>query len=208
MREKHKRRSCLPFLIFVLLVYLTYNGTIPRAAGRFLVVNEPIKNADLIYVFAGGTVERPGYAAELFKKGYAPTVIVAGVLIDFNFVAMDLYFNDGILNRKMLVRHGVPGKNIVQIWDGTSTYEEVVALKKYMVEHKSKKAILVTSAFHTRRVRMCVNRVFKDVDAELMVVAVPDPYHNVDNWWKEENSMIAVFTEYVKMAYYFVKYRD
>lgn len=207
MKRKNER-SCLPFLIVILLVYFTFNGTIPRAAGKWLVKTDPIKNADLIYVFAGGTVERPGHAAELYKKGYGKRVVVAGVLVDFNLVAMDHYFNDGSLNRKMLVRHGVPGKNIVQIWDGTSTYEEVKALKKYMIQNKADTAVLVTSAFHTRRVRMCVNRVFRDTDIQLMVTAVPDPYHSVDNWWHEENDMIAVFTEYVKMAYYFVKYRS
>lgn len=197
----------MPVLIIIALVYFTRTGDIPRAMGNFLMKTDPISNADLIYVFAGGTIERPGYAAELYKKGFAPRVVVAGVLIDFNLVAMGRYFNDGSINRRVAVMHGVPGPAIVQIWDGTSTYEEVVALKKFMTEHKLKKAILVTSAFHSRRARMCVRRVFKDSDMKLMITAPPDPYHSLDNWWKTENDMIAVFTEYVKLVYYFVKYR-
>ncbi|MFC1474697.1 YdcF family protein [bacterium] len=173
----------------------------------WLHVQDPLEKADAIYVYGGGVIERPVYAAKLYREGYAPTVVVGGILMDSNLIAIGHYLNDGDINRKVVVKRGVPGKRIVQIWEGTSTYEETESLKKYILQNKLKSVILVTSPFHTRRVRMCARRVFKDTGVKLIVTSVPDPEVNLENWWVDERDLVNIAVEFIKITYYFIKFR-
>ncbi len=199
-------------LIFIMIVLISgmavflMRNEILTAAGRWLVVRTPPRRADVIYVFAGGVSERPAYGAELFKRGYAPRVAVAGVLISYDLLAFGKVVNEGEINRKVLLRHGVPAGKIIQIWRGTSTMEEVTALKKLMNSNGWKSAILVSSPFHTRRIRFSVKKVFGNGDYRFSYVPTPHPIIRPDSWWREEEGLIMVSNEYLKLIYYHLKF--
>jgi len=36
--------------------------------------------------------------------------------------------------------------------------------------------------------------------------AAPDPRYNAGRWWQNEHSLVAVFTEMIKLGFYWVKY--
>lgn len=177
-----------------------------RAAGEWLVVKTPLRKADVIYVYAGGPLERPQQAAELYRRGFAPRVAVAGILIDPDLMVLGHMFNDGTVNRLALMRRGVPGNAVVQIWQGTSTMEETRGLRALMDAQGWKTAILVSSPIHMRRIRFTVSRAFKGAGYKLYYAPVEDPRIRPDSWWLDEEGLISVTVEYIKLVYYHVEY--
>ena len=185
------------------------SGAIPRGIGTWLDTGLPPVKADLIYVFAGGPTERPAYAAELYEKEYAPRLVVAGILVPVSLQAAGLQLNEGTLGRMELEDYGVPRGDIIQLDAGTSTLEELEALRDYMDEEGLDSALLVTSPFHTRRVRMCVHMVFSGSRSNITVTGVPEERARVSlkNWWASEYDTVTVAMEYIKLTYYLFKHR-
>jgi len=177
-----------------------------RAAGEWLVVRTPVGRADLIYVYAGAPLERPAHAASLYRRGLAPRVATGGVLVNDGLIAVGRMFNEGSVNRLMLVRGGVPGNAIVQMWLGTSTMEETRGLKKLMDAQRWRSVIIVSSPVHMRRIRFTVRRVFPPRGYTIMYSPVPDPLVRPDAWWRDEAGMVNVTIEYFKLGYYHLKY--
>ena len=75
----------------------------------FLCVDSGPVKADVIVVLGGGSHERPGRAAELFRGQIAPRIIVSGL-------------GDYKINRQLLIEAGVPSAaGLVQaIWNSGS----------------------------------------------------------------------------------------
>jgi len=75
------RRLLLILLLVVLAILLIEDVRRPllNAAGRFLVVQDPLEKADVIIVLSGGRRdERVRQAADLYHQGYAPLVLLSG----------------------------------------------------------------------------------------------------------------------------------
>ena len=45
------------------------------------------------------------------------------------------------------------------------------------------------------------------LEVELQMAAVPEPDYDETNWWRNEGGLIAVFEDYLKLAYYCIKYQ-
>lgn len=180
-----------------------------RAAGRWLDIAgaETPPRAGLIYVYAGGEAERPQYAAGLFKSGVAPRLMTAGGLKTDKLIALGIRLTEGEVNREVLIKSGVPPGGIICVRRGASTLDETNILHGYMKSHGIKSAVLVTSNFHTRRVRMTARKVFGKDNVKIYYAA---PHGRVitdlDAWWREEDDMITVVNEYIKLSYYLYKY--
>ena len=64
----------------VLVLCLAGTGApsaIPLCAGRFLPTEDSLRRSDAILVFAGTFAERPLEARELYRRGYAPIIVVS-----------------------------------------------------------------------------------------------------------------------------------
>ena len=191
-RLKRRALGCLGACAAAVILLLALHGPVLRAAGAWLCVRTPMpRRADIIYVYAGGEYERDPYAAALFKKGVAPRVMTAGHLKHDKLAALGLDYTDAEVNTRVLQRHGVPRNRIVRVDHGASTWDETKELHSYMKQRGLRSAVLVTSNFHTRRVRM----------------AAPSPVTNLDAWWKSEEDLITVNDEYLKLLFYFLNYR-
>jgi uncharacterized SAM-binding protein YcdF (DUF218 family) len=94
--------------------------------------------ADAMVVLGGNAWERPARAAELFKAGEAAKIIVSGM-------------DDGVPNKTLLEKAGVPGAAIVLEDDSRTTFENAkfsIPLLRQMGAHR---VIIVTSWYHSRR---------------------------------------------------------
>lgn len=204
-KRRIKRIAVIFFaVLFIGLAVGLFSGWLPNKMGRWLKVESELKKADLIYVYGGSTLVRPAYAAELYRNNYAPLVVTGGILLNHELMALGLYYNDGYLNRRAVMRRGVPYDNTVKLPTGTSTYEETVGLKEFMKKNGHDSAILVSSPFHMRRIRYTAKTVFKDYDAELILAPVPEDMDTISlkYWWKEEEDFITITVEYIKLLYY------
>jgi uncharacterized SAM-binding protein YcdF (DUF218 family) len=105
---------------------------------KFLCVDSGPVKADVIVVLGGGLNERPVRAAELYREHVAPRVLVSGA-------------GDDEINRRLLVRNGVPGRVIEIEGQSVTTHENAEFTIARLRAENVHSVILVTSWYHARR---------------------------------------------------------
>jgi uncharacterized SAM-binding protein YcdF (DUF218 family) len=176
---------------------------------RNLIVEDPLQPADLIVVLNGEIETRPFYAADLARRGLAPRVVIARVE-DSPAVQIGYWPNETDVAVRIMHDLGLPAERITVLTvpgGVTSTYDEACALRRYVEEHPVERVLLVTSAFHTRRSRWILRRELTGTPVALRVSAAPHWRFDASNWWQSERGLIMLATEYIKFAYYLVRYR-
>ncbi|MEK5435779.1 MULTISPECIES: YdcF family protein [Paenibacillus] len=183
-----KRKSNLINRRFILSIFLLLLITGFFSAGRFLALTEPPNQADVIIVLSGGQ-DRVEKAAELYKSGYAPYIILSN--------AKESTSSSGDMLQTAL-NLGIPQEAIYTENAASSTYQNAEFTLPIMKEHDFKSTIVVSSDFHMRRVKLLFDRVYKKSDIELTYVGSVSGY-NAKRWWSDRKSTETTFNEYVKM---------
>jgi uncharacterized SAM-binding protein YcdF (DUF218 family) len=177
----------LIFLIaFVCLCFLLYLVRTPilRLAGGVWVVDDPPQASDAIVMLGDDNynADRASRAAQIFKAGYAPRIIVSGRYLR-------PYASIAELEEHDLIDRGVPQAAIVRFaHHADNTREETTAISQVLASHGWKRILLVTSNYHTRRSRYLAERVFPP-GTVLRVVAAPDSDYDPLSWWRTRNGL-------------------
>jgi uncharacterized SAM-binding protein YcdF (DUF218 family) len=133
-----KRRKILKILLALFLVLLLAGLAAVFFPQKLLTVDSGPVQADVMVVLGGGLVDRSERAAELFKQGEAPEILLSGK-------------GDCVSNEKFLEKDGVPQK-VITIESGSRTTREnaefSIPLLRRMGAHR---VIIVTSWYHSRR---------------------------------------------------------
>jgi uncharacterized SAM-binding protein YcdF (DUF218 family) len=194
---------CLTFLVFAL------GAQILTGMAGLLIVDDPLQPADMIFLLNGDYNTRPFRASELYEQGFGPIVVIARSEI-LPAEKLGLAPNPTDVSIGVMKKLGVPPEKIVVLpVEGgvTSTFDEAIALRHYIESHNIHSLILLTSAFHTRRAKWIFDRELAGLPITLAVVAVPHYGFDQTNWWQSEDGLITLNNEYIKLAYYFLKYR-
>lgn len=182
------------------------------AAARALVVHAELPQADALVVLAGSAtyVERTQLAAELYRAGRAPLVLLTDDNERGGWSSAEQrnpFFVERAVNE--LVGAGVPRERIAVLpQPGGSTYDEAHALRAYATTHNLRALLVVTSAYHSRRALWTLRRVCAGSGIEIGLVPVapgaqtPAPA----GWWLERRGWQFVAGEYVKLLYYHAHY--
>jgi uncharacterized SAM-binding protein YcdF (DUF218 family) len=209
---KHFLRNSLAvgalLLLLVILVF-AFRSQILIGIADYLIINDKLQPADVIFLLNSEYNIRPFRAAELFKQGLAPVVVIVRA-VDTPVVDLGLVPNDTDISVGVLEKLGVPaGKIIVLPFPGgaTSTFDEAVAFWGYAEAHPVHEIILVTSAFHTRRARWILQKTLAGLPVKLETAAVPYSDFDQTNWWKYETGLTTLNNEYIKLFFYYFKYR-
>jgi len=179
------------------------------AAADYLVVDDPLQPADVIFVLNGDYNTRPFRAAELYRQGLAPLILMARAESQ-PAEKLGLIENDTDISVGVMEKLGVPADRILVLpvpGGVTSTFDEAGQLRRYVEKNGIHQVLLVTSAFHTRRARWVIDKELAGLPVKLEVCAVPYDGFDDTNWWQSENGLIALNNEYVKLFYYYWKYR-
>lgn len=179
-------------LILFLLAILVIHPSWPLLA-RLLVIDDRLKPADVIIVLSGDS-EREAYAAELYRQGLAPKIIISSC----GSAARQL--------AKRAISLGVSEQDIILDENSNSTYENAVNSKKIVLARKFKSAIVVTSPYHMRRSSLIFGRVFRKTGVRLLYSSTKDSGFNVDGQCKSEVDRQLVRREYLKLVYYWFRY--
>lgn len=193
-------------LVLGLLVYLFRTPILTRV-GKFLVVSDPLVPADLIYVMGGDLDTRPLKAAQLFRSGHAPRVVLPAAETGMA-EQLGIRPNNAIEAAQLLQRLGVPDSAIVllrQPGGSTSTLDDARLLAVYLKRHQFRRVIAVTSEFHTRRSRWALRKILGDLSVDLRMAAADDPRYDVDDWWSREAGMVDCITEFIKFIHNFTQ---
>ncbi len=164
------------------------------AAGYFfaqpiLTIDSGTRHADAIVVLGGGSGERPLKAAELFRGGAAPRVIISGG-------------GDMEQNERMLLDHGVPA-DVIQIESASkSTRQNALFTIPLLRADGAHQVILVTSWYHSRRTLKCFRHYAPDIE-----------FYSHPSYFGSERSARSgthighyIGAEYVKLLGYWVCY--
>lgn len=116
---------------------------------RVLTVDSGPAKADVLVV-PGGTPDRAGRAAVLFKEGEAPKVLVTGI-------------GDDVANEHILEKDGVPAAEITLEGKSRTTRENAEFSIPLLRAMGAKRVIIVTSWYHSRRALHCFEHYAPDI---------------------------------------------
>ena len=196
------------FLLLVILVY-AFRAPILTGVADVLIVNDDPQPADIIFLLNSDFNTRPFRVSQLYKQGLVPIVVIARSE-EPPAVKMGLIPNDTDISVGIMEKTGVPSSKIVILpFPGgvTSTFDEATALHRYIDATHITRVMLVTSVFHSRRAKWIFDRELAGLPVKLEMVAVPYSTFDQTNWWKSEAGLITLNNEYIKLVYYFFKYR-
>ena len=183
MKRKWIRRVLLVLMILVSVLVIVC-AVYPQ---KLLTIDSGPVKADVIIVL-GGAHERPERAAELFKAHEGERVIASGQ-------------GDAEANRRIMISEGVPA-NLIQLEpDSRTTWENAAFTIRLLRAQKVRKAIIVTSWYHSRRALNC----FKHAAPEIQFYSRPSYFGFKRSDWTRLLEK-RIYLEYLKMGGYCVRY--
>jgi uncharacterized SAM-binding protein YcdF (DUF218 family) len=184
-------------------------ATHPRplvAMARWLDVGELPRPAEYVMVLNGGENTRPFVAAVLLNAGLARHVLVAKVAPPPETIGRVLPPSQEI-SRQVLLHRGVADHDIIILpAAAATTYDEAVALAAFLEDRPNTRVLIVTNDCHTRRSRWAFARALGDRMAQVSLVSAPSDDVAADCWWRDERGFVTIVTEYLKLAFYALRY--
>jgi uncharacterized SAM-binding protein YcdF (DUF218 family) len=198
--------GCLAVSCALLAVLYVFRAPLLVGLAEVWVVNNPAPKADAIVILGGGLENRPFAAAKLFCDGAAPRILYMDVKLS-PAEEIGIILPEREQTHRILLRNGVPETAMTAIGTNVaSTYDESKAVEAWMAKTGAKSIIIPTDIFHTRRVRWLFNKELRAIKPDIHVVATNPRRYNVQNWWRQEEGVIAFQNELIKYAYYRLKY--
>lgn len=177
----------------------------------YLRIEDPLRPADLIAVMPSEW-QGVDYGIELYKKGYAPKLMLIGGY-PFNLVSQ-AGASFGVIKmdweqiaRGIALQAGVPDSAILTR-GGSSTYEQARQFVELAQANHLATVIIVTDNVHPRRISWSVAKFPASAQLTLIYSPVPASIYlpqeqfDADHWWASEDGAKEVFAEYVKLGYY------
>src|SRR5262249_34082976 len=151
------------FVVLVIAGAWTARASILRGLADWWVISDPLDRADGVVVLGGRSDVRPFAAADLYKRGFAPRILIANV-------------RRYPLEAQLLLKLGVPPEAIVEFGnDVSSTYEEARAVLDWAKSSGAKSVIIPTELFPTRRVRWTFRHEVAPAGVRIIVHAIIKP---------------------------------
>jgi uncharacterized SAM-binding protein YcdF (DUF218 family) len=207
----HKRARRI--LLFALISLAAWSLLAWVAARELIVVND-LSHADAMVVLSGSSayVERTHRAAQLFREGRAPKIILTNDSQQSGW-SNELQRNPLFIERaagELTGAGGVPEAEIEILEQAvSSTYEEALLVRRHAETHGLRSILIVTSAYHSRRALWTFRKVFEGsgITVGLTIVMPGEQMPPPATWWLHVRGWKAVAGEYLKLIYYWLRYR-
>jgi uncharacterized SAM-binding protein YcdF (DUF218 family) len=181
-------------------------------AGRLVVEADPLVHADAIFVLGGTRLERALEAADLFREGFAPLIVISGGApepAEESLGAMGISVpSEAEVARNILVRRlGLPAAAIEvlnQPLDNTA--QEAAAISTEAHARGWTRLIVITDRAATRRAAYALRRV---LGSQVQVVARASRRDDYDpaRWWATRDGIRETFYELPKLVAYWLGLR-
>ena len=182
---------------------LVVRGSVLRAAGWMLVVNEPVAVADVIVISLDSGGAGALEAADLVRGGVATRVAVftdppSGE--DLEFIRRGLPYEDASASQIRQLRSlGVT--DVVQIpRTEVGTEGEGEVLPPWCNQHKLRSVIFVAARDHSRRTRHVLDRVMKGRPTRVTVQPARYSRFDPDQWWETRGGIRTEIVEFEKLV--------
>jgi uncharacterized SAM-binding protein YcdF (DUF218 family) len=169
-------------------------------AGAWLVSEDPLHHARAIVVFGGKVPFRAMEAAKLYKEGWADEVwVTQGGLFSDDIALAKLGIEatpEYAYSRMVLERLGVP-LSAIRILPGNNanTAQEVRRISTEVNQAHADCVILVTSSYHTRRVKALWNKQTRGRPQGIVRYTRDEPF-DPKAWWRDSADAMAVAREW------------
>jgi uncharacterized SAM-binding protein YcdF (DUF218 family) len=177
-----------------------------RAAGDHLIMEDPIAHADAVFVLGGSAMDRGSEAARLYAQGISDRFIFTGAPVNTDLQALRIDSTEAECTRSIAVRNGIPFPLTTALDKGTSTFEEAGVLLAIAQAGHMDTVMIVSNRFHLRRVRFVFRERFRKAGITVLLHGAPSTQFDERTWWASEEGLIMLNNEYVKLAYYHLKY--
>ena len=174
-----------------------------RAAGRALVVNEPVGGADIIVISLDSGGAGALEAADLVQSGIAARVAVftdppSGE--DVEFIRRGLPYEDaGARQIRQLRWLGLT--DIMQIpRTEAGTEGEGQVIPSWCDQHEFRSIVFVAARDHSRRIRRVLNRAMKGHSTHVMVQPARYSSFDPDRWWETRSGIRTEIVEFQKLV--------
>lgn len=171
-----------------------------EALAGFLVVHDAGATGDAAVVLSGdATRDRLRAALAVARHGAVRHVIIlTGAPPDF--------YDEGTAILAFARRNGVAPERVILVGAAHSTVDDARLAGNAMRAHGWRRAVVVTSAYHTRRAGLAFCRTWGPMGLQASTYAVEDRGFVRHGWWRDDAAREAVVLEYVKLAAYAVRY--
>lgn len=199
MRGGGKSRRKRALALILILALIVAGVLCFRGAGRWLVRQDALAPADLIFVLSGGLPYRAEEAAKLFRAGYAKEIWLSRpyapmeelTRLGVSFTGEEEY------SREVLIREGVPDSAIRVLPDTVvDTEQEIEEASLEMRRDGKSSLIIVSSPQHTRRVRALWGVIASTQERAIVRAATEDPF-DAGYWWRNTRDALSVVREYL-----------
>ncbi len=164
-------------------------------------VDDPAPS-DAIVVLLGGPETRPAKAAELYRAGLAPRVLICSDLGSLPGMP-----GEAAYSIRRMIELGVPRAAIVQVpATVTSTKEEAEAILPVALAGGMTRITVVTTAFHTARSRWIFRKTFRGTGINVRMAAATAVGFDETNWYRRDESLLVYFAETIKTVFYRIAY--
>ena len=199
--------------ILVLAVVAIGGWRLFVSLGHILHSEDPLAKADVIYVLAGSRVTRVAEAAELYREGWAPLILLSrqrSETAEHRLRASGVHIpTETELQRDVLRQMGVPPEHVDEITaEQNATAAEVDELERFALARNWNRIIVVTSKFHTARSAMAMSRRFTPLGKEIIMRASRYDDADIDRWWANRSDLRFVLFESQKMLAYWIGAAD
>ena len=131
---------------------------------NYLVIKDPLRKSDVVFVFGSVDLDVPKKAAELFNKGLSPLILVSGKLGhltkgSFKKTEAETFADE-------LIKLGVPKNKLLIEKEALHTSQNIKFGMKLLKQKgiKVNRAILVTIPFLSRRCKETFSKLFPNLD--------------------------------------------
>jgi uncharacterized SAM-binding protein YcdF (DUF218 family) len=193
-------------IVAVLSVIYFFRAPLLIGLAETWIVHQNVEPSDAILVLGGDVWPRALGAARLYRRGYAPVILISEPQIDpssSSRIALDTK-----LVEQILFNNGVPKEAMAVLRSKSSgTYGEAVALRDWVRLNGMHKVIVPTGILYTRRVSWIFQRLLSGTGGEVRVFALqPAEYYTQLDWWRDKHGLLDFQKEIIKFAYYWIRH--
>lgn len=178
-------------------------------AGRLLVVADPLPaRADAIVVMAGSIADRVLEAADLYRSGVAPRVVVTRERLPRGEISLRARGvrlpESGEQTLAALDALGVPPSATVVLPPRTRSTDSEARTIAHWACARARSLVVVTSRYHSRRARLILRQALAP---EIRLALRPSRYDPFEatRWWNDRRDAKAVLSELEKLTHYWTR---
>jgi uncharacterized SAM-binding protein YcdF (DUF218 family) len=197
-------------LVFLVLIVLAWWGFV--SLGHVLHREDPLAQADVIFVLGGSRLDRVAEAGDLFREGWAPKILLSRQMLEGAEIVLrerGLHVPTETANHRLVLgQMGVPQDAIEETVEQLTTAGESAQLRALAQANRWSRVIVVTSRLHTARASLAMHRRLDDIGVHVIMRATRYDGTNVDRWWASRGGLRFGLLEAQKMLVYWMGIAD